>query len=520
MATQRWIGASQRRAQVTTVGITGNDASTTYFLYIASSSTGKFVSVTGQGSAALTATALAEAWEDSEEPEFQEVTATADSSTITLTGADTGQPFTVVSAVSGGAGTIGAASTTVTPLSPHHWSIAKNWSGNAVPVTGVNEQQTITIDAAGGTFTITFSGQTTAALDWNASAATVQTALQGLSTIGAGNITVALDTLVYTLTFANALGYQNVAEVTTDATSLSGGGNTATVATSVAGSAGDDVIIDLPVPIYWGLDQSAVALNSLTIHGTFEGSDGLIGLPQINSEGSADYYEHRDTYLKIGYLACDVGVGTGAGPDRVKINTGTVYGVTVVHKTGNSPENNTEAMLFKGTNAYNVLTVKGDSSVGVAIYGGETATLLTLRMEGGAQVRCGAGVTLGTIAMNSGSLEVNSAIGTSLTMLEGSTVINGTGAVAQLTVRGGTVNYLTLGSLGGSTLLAGNAVLDFSGDPRTKTVSSPIEVHGESAQIIDPNKVVASLIVDANERESLAGLSLGTNARITRGAVA
>jgi HK97 family phage major capsid protein len=55
-----------------------------------------------------------------------------------------------------------------------------------------NEVQTVTItgSATGGTFTLTFRGATTSGLAYNAAAATVQTALQGLSTIGSGNATV------------------------------------------------------------------------------------------------------------------------------------------------------------------------------------------------------------------------------------------------------------------------------------------------------------------------------------------
>lgn len=102
---------------------------------------------------------------------------------------------------------------------------------------GTDEKQTVTIDATGGTFTITFGGQTTTALAWNASAATVQAALEALSTIGTNNILVTLASLVYTLTFRNALGRTNVAAVTTTP-SLTGGAGTATVATSTAGSAG------------------------------------------------------------------------------------------------------------------------------------------------------------------------------------------------------------------------------------------------------------------------------------------
>jgi hypothetical protein len=49
--------------------------------------------------------------------------------------------------------------------------------------------QTITMGTVtSGTFTLTFLGQTTAALQWNSSALAIQTALQNLTTIGAGNV--------------------------------------------------------------------------------------------------------------------------------------------------------------------------------------------------------------------------------------------------------------------------------------------------------------------------------------------
>lgn len=88
--------------------------------------------------------------------------------------------------------------------------------------------QTITISATGGTFTVTYKGQTTSALAYNASASTVQTALNGLSTIGASGVTVALASSVYTITFAST--FQTPDLFTTNAASLIGGSQTATVA--------------------------------------------------------------------------------------------------------------------------------------------------------------------------------------------------------------------------------------------------------------------------------------------------
>jgi hypothetical protein len=53
------------------------------------------------------------------------------------------------------------------------------------------QQVSLTGNPTGGTFTLTFNGQTTSAIAYNASAATVQSALQALSSIGSNNALVA-----------------------------------------------------------------------------------------------------------------------------------------------------------------------------------------------------------------------------------------------------------------------------------------------------------------------------------------
>ncbi len=84
---------------------------------------------------------------------------------------------------------------------------------------GTNEVQVISVDAAvtGGTFTLTFNGQTTAALAWNATVAQVQAALAALSTVGAGNVSVSLNgSGDWVVTFQSALGGTNVNPIRTD----------------------------------------------------------------------------------------------------------------------------------------------------------------------------------------------------------------------------------------------------------------------------------------------------------------
>lgn len=114
-------------------------------------------------------------------------------------------------------------------------------SGKVGPyrASGTAEVQTLTEDTAitAGTFTITFSGQTTAAIAHDATAAQVQTALEALSNIAPGDIAVTggpIGTTPLTLTFYGNL-QGNVAEVTVDVTALTG---TITVATATPGVTG------------------------------------------------------------------------------------------------------------------------------------------------------------------------------------------------------------------------------------------------------------------------------------------
>ena len=75
------------------------------------------------------------------------------------------------------------------------------------------EVQQVSVGATGGTFKLSFEGQETAPLPYDATAAEVQAALQGLSGIGAGNATVTLAGSTYTILFSGALAYAEVPQV-------------------------------------------------------------------------------------------------------------------------------------------------------------------------------------------------------------------------------------------------------------------------------------------------------------------
>jgi len=106
-----------------------------------------------------------------------------------------------------------------------------------------SELQTVTITGTptGGTFTLTWSGQTTAAIAYNATASVVQAALIALSNIGTGDVVCtggALPGSAVTVTFAGALANTDVAAMTASGASLTGGTSPAVViATGTAGGA-------------------------------------------------------------------------------------------------------------------------------------------------------------------------------------------------------------------------------------------------------------------------------------------
>lgn len=109
-------------------------------------------------------------------------------------------------------------------------------TGNGASLTGVyNEIQLVTITGAptGGTFTLTWSGQTTSALAFNASAAQVQAALRLLSNINGANVNVTGDAGgPYTVEFVGTLAGGNRAEMTADGASLTGGTTPAVAVTT------------------------------------------------------------------------------------------------------------------------------------------------------------------------------------------------------------------------------------------------------------------------------------------------
>lgn len=149
----------------------------------------------------------------SETEEFSDITASADGDDLILTADTAGKPFFVSATVAGDALT--------------------------------NEVQTVTIghSPTGGTFTLTYSGQTTSGIAYNASAATVQAALEALSNISVGDVAVTGNAGgPWAVKFTGALAGTDVALMTASAASLTGGDAAITITTLNNGSTGQSEV--------------------------------------------------------------------------------------------------------------------------------------------------------------------------------------------------------------------------------------------------------------------------------------
>lgn len=134
--------------------------------------------------------------------------------------------------------------------------------GERITSGGVNEVQTVTLTGAtGGTFTLTFNGQTTAGIAYNATAATITTALNALSNINPGDVSTS-GTGPYVITFSGQYAAINVTQMTASAANLTGTTPTAVVATTTAGAAGNATIGWRPPPVNVDPIPNGVAIEA------------------------------------------------------------------------------------------------------------------------------------------------------------------------------------------------------------------------------------------------------------------
>lgn len=154
------------------------------------------------------------------------------------------------------------------------------------PTPGTNETQTITITGTptGGTFTLTFMGETTGTIAFDATSAAVVTALEALPNIGAGGVTAtggALPGTPVVVTFKLQWASQNVPMMVDNDAGLTGGTAPAVAITESAAGAPLTELSNIPVAgNQWNLyvDTSAAGLGGTKLPRALEVSWSMSGL--------------------------------------------------------------------------------------------------------------------------------------------------------------------------------------------------------------------------------------------------
>ena len=221
---------------------------------------------------------------------------------------------------------------------------------------------------SGGTFTLTFNGQTTAALAYNITAGALQTALQGLVSIGANNcLVIGSPGQLYAVTFTGSLAGASQPLITASATSLTPTSQVYISHDTIGTTGVNDVqaislkqippvlvtnFTALPSPNYGytasvGLSRYAIA-NLLLASTT---------APLLLEIDSTDTSGNRPTYVQQAITVSDdiIGTATAAGGTVVTPNgnfaisgTATSYTILVPNMT---PTGQIDLLLLPSTGA-------------------------------------------------------------------------------------------------------------------------------------------------------------------------
>lgn len=291
----------------------------------------------------------------------------------------------------------------------------------AAGVSATSTVWSVVVNGTGGTVIYEFRGEQTSAIAYNASAGTLQTALQALTTIGSGQATVSgagTSGSPYVITLGSNFAGEEVPQLIAYNESLTGTGEpTATFTTVQAATGpnhfdnadnwinpatgnaglpanGDDLVFEFAnedMSVLYGLDQSSLTVNSIK---SFRSMTGGIGLPKINLNG---YPEYRRQFLRIGTQGSktiDIGLGDGSGIQQFKADFGSSDAFVTIYQTGGSFDENTPCVCLAGTSANNTLKVY-DGDVATAIEAGQQMTLASVVVAAG-RLLTNAGTAIGS----------------------------------------------------------------------------------------------------------------------------
>lgn len=182
---------------------------------------------------------------------------------------------------------------------------------------GVDEVQSIiATGGTAGTFTLTYSGQTTAAIAYNAAAAAVQTALEALSNIAVGDVTVTggpLPDTAVVVTFTGTLAKTDVATMTVTDSITDGTAAVTVVTAGVAPSEDNEKTLSVAV-----VDENGAALST-------EIKDEVATLLEAEREVNFIFYVIDPT---LNPIAVDVDLVARPGFDVAGVDAAVVQAIT------------------------------------------------------------------------------------------------------------------------------------------------------------------------------------------------
>ena len=255
-------------------------------------------------------------------------------------------------------------------------------------------------------------------------------------------------------------------------------------------STNDVVIQDSASQILWGMDQSAVVLNSLTIKKTFTGKIGLNRLSfATNATGTTTtasdtipYTEYRPIYLSISATTVQIGENFGpsspAGSGRIMLNLGTDPSTVIIHSTAQTPaETGKQAVRIKADdNATDIFVRSAPGGVGIATDApGETSTIRKVSVDDlttNSRVTTGAGVTCTTWYQDGGqNVQQAAATVTTVTVNGGTLQAEGAFTTTTLNQTGGTYYQNATGTAITTANIYGGT-LDFTNSNQARTITT------------------------------------------------
>jgi hypothetical protein len=245
-------------------------------------------------------------------------------------------------------------------------SVIENFGG------GANEVQRITSNYTAGNFTITFSSLTTANLPFNATAVQVEAALAALAVVDETDFTVTggpLPTTPIEVAFVGRYGYTNVAAITVNNVSLSGGSSIGVLTTTT------------------GAAYNTVTENSIALSGVDESGELLSTTTRnelIAYLGSFRAQNFVITYIDAAYNSVDVTFAgyVGLGHDADSVKTTVIENLTDYLSPGNwarsQDQGITREWVYTNTLRYLELTTIVENTTGW-----DYTTSLTFSVNGG-----------------------------------------------------------------------------------------------------------------------------------------